>query len=80
MLAKTAKWGHSLALRIPKAISNECGINENTMVDISSKGNKIIITPVREEEYSLEKLLSSITKDNIYSEVDFGKPAGKELI
>ncbi len=80
MLTKTARWGHSLALRIPKTISNECGISENTVVDISLKGNKIIITPVKETEYCLEKLLQLVTKDNIHSEVDFGKPVGKEIL
>lgn len=72
MIAKTAKWGHSLALRLPKTVAQECGIKENTVVDISAKEKKIIITPVKKEKYSLEKLLSGITKDNIHSEIDFG--------
>jgi antitoxin MazE len=80
MVTKAAKWGHSLAMRIPKIITNKCGITENTMVDISTKGNKIIITPLKDTEYCLEELLMAVTKENMHSEVDFGDPVGKEIL
>ena len=32
------------------------------------------------KEYSLEELVKAITPQNRHSEVDFGRPVGKELI
>jgi antitoxin MazE len=46
MLAKTLKWGNSLSLRIPKPLAKECGIEENTPVDIRIEQNELIIMPV----------------------------------
>lgn len=79
MLTKTLKWGNSLAVRIPKVIGTECGIEENSSVEITLRGKNIIITPVK-KEYSLEELLAGVTKDNIHSEFDTGRPVGREAL
>lgn len=79
MLTKTLKWGNSLAVRIPKVIATECGIEENSSVEISLRGKQIIIMPVK-KEYSLKELLAGVTKDNIHSEFDTGHPVGKEAL
>ena len=77
MLAKTQKWGNSLALRIPKAMAQECGIGVDSSVEILREGDLMIIRPVR-KTVSLDTLLAKITKDNIHSEVPCGNPVGKE--
>jgi len=79
MLAKALKWGNSLALRIPKPLSRECGIEENTPVDIRVEQNKLIIMPVR-KQYFLEELLAGVTQENTHAEVSPGRPVGKELL
>lgn len=79
MLTKALKWGNSLAVRIPKVIGTECGIKENSSVEISLRDKQIIIMPVK-KEYSLKELLAGVTKDNIHSEFDTGKPVGKEAL
>lgn len=79
MLAKTLKWGNSLALRIPKPLASECGLEENTPVDIHVENHKLIIMPVR-KQYSLEELLAEVTPENIHTEVSTGRPVGKELL
>lgn len=79
MLTKTLKWGNSLAVRIPKVIGKECGIEENSNVEISLRDKRIIITPVK-KEYSLKELLAGVTKDNIHSEFDTGRPFGRETL
>jgi antitoxin MazE len=79
MLTKTMKWGNSLAVRIPKVIAMECGIGENSSVEISLRDKQIIIMPVK-KEYSLKELLAGVTKDNIHSEFDTGRPVGKEAL
>lgn len=79
MLSRALKWGNSLAFRIPKPVAKECGIKENTPLEISSREGEIIITPVK-NKYSLDELLAKVTKKNIHSEIEFGQPAGKEIL
>lgn len=77
MLIKVLKWGNSLAVRIPSVIGKECGIEENSSLEIIRKDKQIIIKPVK-KEYLLDELLSGITKENIHSEFDTGRPVGRE--
>lgn len=79
MLAKTLRWGNSLALRIPKPLASECGLEENSAVDIHVENHQLIIIPVR-KQYSLEELLAEVTPENIHTEVSTGSPVGKELL
>jgi antitoxin MazE len=79
MLAKTVKWGNSLALRIPKPIAREFGIEENTPVDISYRKNEIVITPVK-TVYRLVDLLAKVSSTNLHHEVEMSVPLGRELL
>ncbi|OGU00921.1 MAG: multidrug transporter MatE [Geobacteraceae bacterium GWC2_48_7] len=78
MLSKAQKWGNSLAVRLPKIVAEECGIEADSPVEIIREDNLIIIKPVR-KELSLDSLLAGVRKDNIHSEIFTGKPAGKEI-
>jgi len=73
------KWGNSLALRIPKLFANNVNLKINKTVDISIDKGSIIITPINEKEYSLEKLLKGVNKSNLHGEIDTGAPVGKEI-
>lgn len=79
MNMRVHKWGNSLALRIPKVFADSANIKKETIVNMSVSDGKIIITPVFEDEYKLEDLLSKITEENIHREVDTGKSEGKEI-
>jgi antitoxin MazE len=79
MLAKAQKWGNSLAVRIPKNMADECGIEADSPVDIVRENNVIIIRPVQKKKFSLDCLLASVTEDNIHSEVPTGMPVGREI-
>ena len=79
MEAKVQKWGNSLALRIPKAFAQNMEIHQDALVDISIEKGKLVITPITEEEYSLEQLLEQVTEGNIHKEVDTGNLVGKEV-
>ncbi len=72
------KWGNSLALRIPKSFALEANVDEGTTVDISFKNGKLIVTPISEDTYSLEGLLSKVNNENIHKETFTGKPVGQE--
>jgi len=78
MLAKAQKWGNSLAVRIPKNVAEECGIEADSPVEIVREGNLIIIRPMQKQRFCLDSLLAEITEENVHSEVGTGKPAGKE--
>jgi antitoxin MazE len=79
MQTKIKKWGNSLALRIPKLFVSDANLKLNKLVDISINKGSIIIKPINEKEYSLEKLLKEVNKDNLHGEFDTGAPVGKEI-
>ena len=79
MQTKIKKWGNSLALRIPKLFALDVNLKPNDMVDISIDKGSIIITPISEKEYSLEKLLEGVSKNNLHGEIGIGAPVGKEI-
>jgi len=79
MQTKIKKWGNSLALRIPKLLALDVNLKQNELVNLSIDKNSIIITPIGEKEYSLEKLLKGVTKSNLHGEFDTGEPVGKEV-
>jgi len=71
------KWGNSLAIRIPKAFAAQARLEENTNVQISLEGDRIVVTHAR-REWTLEELVTKISRSNKHSEVNWGHPAGKE--
>ena len=79
MQTKIKKWGNSLALRIPKLFASDANLKQNKLVELSINKGSIIITPISEKEYSLEKLLKKVSKNNIHREFDTGAPVGKEI-
>ena len=80
MRAKTAKWGNSIGVRIPRDLAKRAGISVDSTVEIDEADEGLIIKPVGKKEYSLEELVKGITRHNQHGEVDFGRPVGKELL
>lgn len=80
MKSAIAKWGNSLALRLPRALAESAALREGSAVDLRLEGDSLVITPTR-PRYRLEDLLASYetTDDEAESrEVDWGPPQGKE--
>ena len=77
MNTRIARWGHSLAVRIPKAFAEEAKLAEGTEVDIAVSEGRLVISP-RPDEPSLEELVERITPENRHEESDWGAPAGRE--
>lgn len=80
MKSAIAKWGNSLALRLPRALAESASLREGSSVDLRLEGDSLIITPSR-PRYTLEDLLASYdpTENQTESkEVDWGPPQGKE--
>ncbi|MCU7920123.1 MAG: AbrB/MazE/SpoVT family DNA-binding domain-containing protein [Candidatus Thiodiazotropha sp. (ex Dulcina madagascariensis)] len=72
------KWGNSASVRIPAAIMHAAKLHLDTPVDVREEDGRIVIEPVRQEDYDLETLVSGITQDNLHAEVSFGSAVGKE--
>ena len=77
MLTKVQKWGNSLAVRLPKAFTDEIDVHHDSPVEVVVRGKAIILRPAR-PTYHLDDLLDRISPENLHGEVDFGRPVGKE--
>jgi len=53
MIAKTAKWGNSIGVRLPKDLAKKAGIGVDSTVEIAEADDGIIIKSVGKKEYSL---------------------------
>ena len=78
METRVKKWGNSLALRIPKPLAAEVGLDDNSLVELSLVDGKLVITPGVEPELRLADLLAQVTEDNLHGEVDTGPAVGRE--
>lgn len=78
MKTRIQKWGNSLALRIPKGMAEDAALHLDSEVEMQIADGQIIITPIEEDEYRLEDLLTQVNEDNKHGEVDFGAAVGDE--
>lgn len=80
MIANVAKWGNSLALRIPTAFAREIFVSEGVSVEMSVANGALVVRPVEDSHiYDLESLLSGITGDNLHGETSTGRSVGNEF-
>ncbi|MCD6135519.1 AbrB/MazE/SpoVT family DNA-binding domain-containing protein [Candidatus Bipolaricaulota bacterium] len=79
MRSRIKKWGNSLALRIPKPIADEIGLQRDVPIDLSLRDGKLLISPIVESKITLDELLEQVTEDNIHGEVETGPAVGKEV-
>lgn len=79
MCTNVTRWGNSLAIRLPKNIAAELQLKEDSTVDLTIEGGRIVLTPTR-PKYDLAELVAGIQPDNLHSETDWGEPVGKERI
>ena len=80
MKVQIQKWGNSLALRIPKSFAVESKVEQGSTVDVSVENGNIVVKPVRKGKYTLEELVEGITDENRHSEIDWGRPVGREVV
>jgi antitoxin MazE len=78
MRTQIARWGNSLAVRLPKQVADSAGLGEGASVEVDVVDGVVRLTPAR-PRYSLTELLAGITEDNIPESFD-DRPRGKELL
>jgi len=77
--AQVAKWGNSLAVRIPKAVAEEAHLQEGDSIMIEALDGHVELRPA-ERIPTLEELVAQITKENRHPETDWGPDRGKEIV
>lgn len=80
MIAQVARWGDSLALRIPHALARTLAVEEGRSVELKIEDGRLVVSPIDEKPvYKLEELLAGLTPENIHAEVDHGAVVGNEF-
>ncbi len=74
------KWGNSAALRLPVAAVKEAEFELEQKVQLVVTRGRIVIEACDKVEYDLDELVGGITASNSHTEVDFGKPVGRESL
>ena len=70
-----ARWGTSLAVRIPKPIAEQWGVQEGSAIEMVSRGDQVVLS---KKSYDLTEMLARVTVDNIHAEQDSGPAQGNE--
>ena len=70
-----ARWGTSLAVRIPKPIAEQWGIQEGSSIEMISQGDQVVM---RKKAYDLDDMLDQVTEANLHPEADAGPARGNE--
>jgi len=82
MIVEFCKWGNSLAVRIPKAVADALKVSDGKRAEIKVENGALVLRPIvkpaRKPRYTLDELLSGMTKDNVPQEVNWGPPRGNE--
>src|SRR3989337_1918297 len=84
MKVKIAKWGNSLAVRLPKRLADELGLEPGKTVDLQKQGSTLTLAPAAEPKipyYRLEDLLAKIKPGPEPPPlVDWGPDVGAEIL
>ena len=70
-----SRWGASLAVRIPKPIAEQWGVQEGSAIEIVQQGDDVVL---RKRTYDLANMLAQIGPGNLHAEQDTGPAQGAE--
>ena len=78
METRIGKWGNSLALRIPQSVAASMGITANAAVELTARGDRLVVSVLNRPAAELDDLLARVTEDNLHGEIDTGPAVGGE--
>lgn len=78
MQTHIARWGNSLAFRIPKPIADRLRLAENDIVELSIDEEQLVVRP-RRADPTLAELLAAITPENLPEGFD-DRPVDSEVL
>ena len=73
--SRVSRWGASLAIRIPKPIAEQWGVQEGSSIEIVPRGDQLVL---RKKSYDLAGMLAHIEPGSIHPEQDTGPAQGRE--
>ena len=74
-----AKWGNSLAVRIPKPVADASKLRTGDTLEVDTDGPGAVRIRKSKREPSLAELVRRITPENQHQETDWGEPIGNEV-
>ena len=74
---KIVRWGNSIAVRLPKVVLRDIGLQEGDTLEFGTRNGAIVAKPVKKKPL-LKDLLARVTPENVHGEIDWGKPRGRE--
>ncbi len=80
MQTQIARWGNSLAVRIPQPLARAVALTEGTAIEIDVEDGQIVLRPRPPVAPSLAELLAGITPDNLPEESFDDAAAGRERL
>jgi antitoxin MazE len=81
MVTKVQKWGNSQGLRLSRQLLEDAQIAVGDEVEVGVRDGVIVVAPVKRPKgrHNLPELVRRIPKDYQAEELDWGRPAGKEV-
>ena len=78
MKSRVKKWGNSLALRIPKPVTVQMGVKDDSPVVLVLRGKELILVPLERTHLKLPDLLPGISRTNLHGRTSIGSPGAGE--
>ncbi len=76
-----SKWGNSLGIRIPKAVTDELRLHEGSSVTLTASGDGYVLRPAQPKvSYLLDDLLEQMRGETPPEVVDWGPNVGEEIL
>ena len=78
MVTRIQRWGDSLAIRIPKSITDVMEITPNEQVDLDLRDGTLTVRRLRRRSTELNELLDWVSHDAVPDAADWGKSTERE--
>jgi antitoxin component of MazEF toxin-antitoxin module len=75
MIVEFRKWGNCLAVCIPKALAETFKLSDGKRAEINVENGALVLRPIvtsaRKPSYTLDELLSGMTRNDVPQEIDW---------
>ena len=78
MKTSVARWGNSLALRIPRGVASKSRLAEGVEVELAAKADGFVVRR-SEPSFELASLLAGVRSANRHKEIPTGPARGGEV-
>ena len=70
-----ARWGSSLAIRIPKPVAEQWGVREGSRIEMVPRGDQLVMS---KRAFDLTEMLARMSPETLHGEIDTGSAQGRE--